>query len=167
MDPWRLVHERLQHRDDAEHPDQRLYSLFAQLARYVPESATVTPDDSLERLNAQAMALERAEKRIAALETAAAVAEQRYARSQERIRHLTLEIAEKNKSIEIVNDERLVDQIQHSVARERVAALERENEQLKTDLAKVQLEHESLVQRWMAKAKADADRLNAALGVGL
>ncbi|CEP22635.1 unnamed protein product [Cyberlindnera jadinii] len=61
----------------------------------------------------------------------------------------TEEYHHKNKSIEVLNDEFLSMQIQNNLLHDRLATLEKENDQL--------------VQRWLAKAQEDADRINAML----
>lgn len=65
-----------------------------------------------------------------------------------KIKSLNLEILEKNKSIEIVNDELLLNQIQTNVLNDRIHKLSKENEKL--------------VERWIEKVKNDAEKLNDA-----
>ncbi|KAH3670835.1 hypothetical protein WICMUC_004804 [Wickerhamomyces mucosus] len=61
----------------------------------------------------------------------------------------TEEYYHKNKSIELINDEYIAMEIQNNLLFDKVAKLEKENE--------------DLVKRWMEKVKLDADRLNEML----
>lgn len=58
----------------------------------------------------------------------------------------TEEHSERDKSIELINDEMNALDIQNNLLLERVKGLEKENE--------------DLVKRWLAKVKADAEKMN-------
>lgn len=66
----------------------------------------------------------------------------------QKINNLQEEIKEKNKTIEIINDENLINQIQNNVLNDQIKQLKNENE--------------SLIKRWMDKVKEDAEKLNDA-----
>lgn len=65
-----------------------------------------------------------------------------------RIESLVLEVSEKNRAIETINDELLSLNIQNNVLSGKVVDLERENE--------------TLVKRWMDRVKQDVEKLNEA-----
>lgn len=163
MDPWKEVAVRLNQRDQLEKKDSEYFHIFAQLSQLrAPNSQNETDriakenkqlleenESLIRRLNSQTLNLERVDSRIAALEKSVKGHESRNAKMLARIDHLTSEIAEKNRSIEIVNDENLINQIQHNVLKDQVEELTRENEEL--------------VRRWMEKARVDAESLNSQL----
>lgn len=71
----------------------------------------------------------------------------------QKISNLNMEIGEKNKSIEIINEELLLNQIQVNVLNDRITKLTNENE--------------ALIKRWMEKVKLDAEKLNDANDKGI
>ncbi|CAH2353972.1 autophagy protein 16 [[Candida] railenensis] len=65
---------------------------------------------------------------------------------KKRVTDMRNEVQEKNKSIEIINDEILSSQIQNNVLAKKVDELSQENE--------------GLIKRWIDKVRADAERMN-------
>lgn len=159
MDPWQEIHRRLEARDVVEKTDSNLYKAFDQLWRmhlnndkdssevvHERNELTKENDDLIHRLNRQTAKLEAASAEIVRL--------RKYTRGQDlkieklngKIDNLRTEISEKNKSIEIINDEHLVLQMSQNA--------------LKDDHQTLQKEHQSLVNRWLDKVKQDADFIN-------
>lgn len=83
------------------------------------------------RLNLQAVQLEKGQSDMQKAEKLLKLQENRIGKLQLRVAQLSEEIAEKNRSIEIINDEHLINSIQVNVLREQVASLTKENETLK------------------------------------
>lgn len=100
----------------------------------------------IERLNLAAIAQEKAELHIQELEVRNRALEKQVKVLQGKISGLNEQVAEKNKSFELLNDEHLTSQIQTNVLREKNRALQKENE--------------ALVKRWIEKVAADAERMN-------
>lgn len=65
---------------------------------------------------------------------------------KQRVTDMRNEVQQKNKSIEIINDEILSSQIQNNVLAKKVDDLSKENE--------------GLIKRWIDKVRADAERMN-------
>lgn len=100
----------------------------------------------IERLNQQTLRLESLEGKVAQQDKKIRLLELTVAQLNLKIDHLVLEVAEKNRTVEIINDEHLVHEIQQNVLKEEIEKLKKENE--------------LLVQRWMAKVAQDADSMN-------
>lgn len=157
MDPWKLIEERLHERDELEKKDGAYFKAFSQLARLLPQGnaslaekerqVLILENETLiERLNQQTLRLESLEGKVAQQDKKIRLLELTVAQLNLKIDHLVLEVAEKNRTVEIINDEHLVHEIQQNVLKEEVEKLKKENE--------------LLVQRWMAKVAQDADSMN-------
>ncbi|SGZ52405.1 CIC11C00000002789 [Sungouiella intermedia] len=145
MDPWAQVELRLEQRDQLEQKDSPFYHAFSQLNLLGKSSGNLEWDllrkengqllqenESLvQRLNLQAMKMESYQQQIAQLQKSVKSHELKQHRLQQRIADLTEEIAEKNRSIQIINDEHLINLIQVNVLKDQVAQLTKEKEQLR------------------------------------
>ncbi|SGZ48607.1 CIC11C00000005108 [Sungouiella intermedia] len=145
MDPWAQVELRLEQRDQLEQKDSPFYHAFSQLNLLGKSSGNLEWDllrkengqllqenESLvQRLNLQAMKMESYQQQIAQLQKSVKSHELKQQRLQQRIADLTEEIAEKNRSIQIINDEHLINLIQVNVLKDQVAQLTKEKEQLR------------------------------------
>ncbi|KAM9920337.1 hypothetical protein OXX59_007293 [Metschnikowia pulcherrima] len=144
-DPWSEIFKRLADRDKVEKRDSEYYQAFAQLSRLlslsdnastdrlVKENAHLWEENELliTRLNSQTIRLESADLRAKDLTKAIRDQDAQAVKSQNKISLLTQQLVEKNKLLEIVNDEHLISQIQQNVLKDRVSELERELGQLK------------------------------------
>ncbi|KAM9894279.1 hypothetical protein OXX79_008811 [Metschnikowia pulcherrima] len=144
-DPWSEIFKRLTDRDKVEKRDSEYYQAFAQLSRLlslsdgastdriVKENAHLWEENELliTRLNSQTIRLESADLRAKELTKAIRDQDAQAVKSQNKISLLTQQLVEKNKLLEIVNDEHLISQIQQNVLKDRVGELERELGQLK------------------------------------
>lgn len=157
MDPWKQIEQRLQSRDKLEKQDSEYYKAFSQLARLLPANdpslaekervLLVLENETLvERLNQQTLRLEALESKGLQLEKRIRGLEAGNARLNLKIDALGQEVAEKNRAVEIVNDEYLIHQIQQNVLKDEIAALKEENA--------------LLVLRWMARVAKDAESMN-------
>ncbi|KAM9917983.1 hypothetical protein OXX80_013093, partial [Metschnikowia pulcherrima] len=101
--------------------------------RLVKENAHLWEENELliTRLNSQTIRLESADLRAKELTKAIRDQDAQAVKSQNKISLLTQQLVEKNKLLEIVNDEHLITQIQQNVLKDRVGELERELGQLK------------------------------------
>lgn len=99
-------------------------------------------------LNQTTINLEKAELTINLNKRTIANLEQSVDKLSQKVTNLNLEVREKNKSIEIINDELLSNQIQINV--------------LNGDIQNLKQENETLIERWMDKVKKDAEKLNDA-----
>lgn len=145
MDPWAQVELRLEQRDQLEQKDSPFYHAFSQLNLLGKSSGNLEWDllrkengqllqenESLvQRLNLQAMKMESYQQQIAQLQKSVKSHDLKQQRLQQRIADLTEEIAEKNRSIQIINDEHLINLIQVNVLKDQVAQLTKEKEQLR------------------------------------
>ncbi|CCE72543.1 Piso0_000125 [Millerozyma farinosa CBS 7064] len=162
---WRdEILDKLGQRDALEKKDSEYYRAFSQLSEAFRNISTGGSDSKdlseeilrlkqenetlRERLNKVLIGKEKSE-----LKTRQSTSKQEQLERQSRlllqkIEHLEMEVSEKNKTIEITNDELLTSQIHNNVLDERISRLSAENEKL--------------VQRWIDKVKADAEKLNDA-----
>ncbi|KAM9910638.1 hypothetical protein OXX69_004293 [Metschnikowia pulcherrima] len=144
-DPWSEIFKRLADRDKVEKRDSEYYQAFAQLSRLLSLSDSASTDRLVKenahlweenellitRLNSQTIRLESADSRAKELTKAIRDQDAQAVKSQNKISLLTQQLVEKNKLLEIVNDEHLISQIQQNVLKDRVGELERELGQLK------------------------------------
>lgn len=144
-DPWSEIFKRLADRDKVEKRDSEYYQAFAQLSRLLSLSDSASTDRLVKenahlweenellitRLNLQTIRLESADLRAKELTKAIRDQDAQAVKSQNKISLLTQQLVEKNKLLEIVNDEHLISQIQQNVLKDRVGGLERELGQLK------------------------------------
>ncbi|KAM9932814.1 hypothetical protein OXX80_007561 [Metschnikowia pulcherrima] len=144
-DPWSEIFKRLADRDKVEKRDSEYYQAFAQLSRLLSLSDSASTDRLVKenahlweenellitRLNSQTIRLESADLRAKELTKAIRDQDAQAVKSQNKISLLTQQLVEKNKLLEIVNDEHLISQIQQNVLKDRVSELERELGQLK------------------------------------
>ncbi|KAM9909350.1 hypothetical protein OXX69_005509 [Metschnikowia pulcherrima] len=144
-DPWSEIFKRLADRDKVEKRDSEYYQAFAQLSRLLSLSDSASTDRLVKenahlweenellitRLNSQTIRLESADLRAKDLTKAIRDQDAQAVKSQNKISLLTQQLVEKNKLLEIVNDEHLISQIQQNVLKDRVSELERELGQLK------------------------------------
>lgn len=158
---------QLQLRDQLEKADSQYFSAFDELlkrtiaAEKAAASAAIGKDSPfheevlqlrqenkqlVQQLNERSFEVQSKNAKIRSLE----VAEQKLSKSIDvlklRVIDLKNEIQEKNKSIELINDENLSSQIQNNVLAKKVRELSTEND--------------SLIKRWIDKVKADAERMN-------
>lgn len=153
MDPWKHIEQRLGARDALEKEHSEHYRAFTQLAKLLSsnwdkqrESVVLENETLVERLNKQTLRLEGAEKKNEEQARQIRTLQHAKTRLEQKITALGEELAEKNRAIGIVNDEHLVQQIQHNVLKDEIALLRAENAQL--------------VLRWMARVAQDADSMN-------
>ncbi|QBM85478.1 hypothetical protein METSCH_A00970 [Metschnikowia aff. pulcherrima] len=144
-DPWSEIFKRLADRDKVEKRDSEYYQAFAQLSRLLSLSDSASTDRLVKenahlweenellitRLNLQTIRLESADLRAKELTKAIRDQDAQAVKLQNKISLLTQQLVEKNKLLEIVNDEHLITQIQQNVLKDRVGELERELGQLK------------------------------------
>ncbi|KAF7998914.1 hypothetical protein HF325_006446 [Metschnikowia pulcherrima] len=144
-DPWSEIFKRLADRDKVEKRDSEYYQAFAQLSRLLSLSDSASTDRIVKenahlweenellitRLNLQTIRLESADLRAKELTKAIRDQDAQAVKLQNKISLLTQQLVEKNKLLEIVNDEHLISQIQQNVLKDRVGELERELGQLK------------------------------------
>lgn len=144
-DPWSEIFKRLADRDKVEKRDSEYYQAFAQLSRLLSLSDSASTDRLVKenahlweenellitRLNLQTIRLESADLRAKELTKAMRDQDAQAVKLQNKISLLTQQLVEKNKLLEIVNDEHLITQIQQNVLKDRVGELERELGQLK------------------------------------
>ncbi|KAK6456921.1 autophagy-related protein 16 [Scheffersomyces xylosifermentans] len=104
--------------------------------------------DLIGSLNQSAINLEKLEAALAAEKKSKKDLEAKVNRLSTRIETLGLQLKEKNKSIEIINEEILSGKIQNNVLQSKVEELTKQNEEL--------------INRWMERAKTDAEKMNDA-----
>lgn len=153
MDPWKQIEQRLDARDTLEKENAAHYKAFSQLARLLRsnwdkerESVVLENETLVERLNKQTLRLECSEGKNDEQARQIQLLQAEKSKLEQKIVALGEEVAEKNRALEILNDEHLVHQIQHNVLKDEIAALKEENSQL--------------VLRWMARVAQDADSMN-------
>lgn len=163
-DPWAEVAARLSLRDQLEQHNAEFYRYFAQLARLRPSSSL--PDwlekenrqlhedneSLIQRLNKQTLRLELADAHSRAQAKSIETHQSRVARLQLKVEQLTLEIAEKNRSIQIMSDEHMILQIQQNVMKDEVEKLGGENKRL--------------LQKLLEKKVGEAEEMNEQLQIG-
>lgn len=144
MDPWAQIELRLEQRDLLEQKDSPFYHAFSQLNLIGNVSGNLEYDllrkengqllnenESLvQRLNLQAMKMEAYQQQIAQLQKTVKSHEVKHYKLQQKVADLAEEIAEKNRSIQIINDEHLINLIQVNVLKDQVAQLTKEKEKL-------------------------------------
>lgn len=156
---------KLNIRDSFEKKDSNYFKAFSQLGQEVKQNQgneTVNSTKLFEdneqlradnesltnNLNQATISLEKYELKISQLQKTQEQLEKSNRHLNNKVNHLNLEILEKNKSIQIVNDELLLHQIQNNVLNDKITNLQTENERL--------------VVRWIEKVKGDAEKLNDA-----
>ncbi|CUM55658.1 unnamed protein product [Debaryomyces tyrocola] len=160
---------RLNTRDQYEKKDSKYFKAFSQLSQEARKDDQLSNNDkSIEynkllkennqfkkeneilttSLNQTTISLEKSDLKINQLLKKQDQLERQNTSLNTKIKHLNLEIIEKNKSVEIVNDELLLNEIQTNVLNDKITRLSDENKKL--------------VERWIEKAKSDAEKLNDA-----
>lgn len=148
MDPWAQIELRLERRDQIEKKDSALYHAFSQLSLFKNTSGDIEWDqlrkenaqllqenESLvQRLNLQAMKLESYQSQVLELKKTITSQESKHVKLQQRLAHLNEVIAQKNRSIEIINDEHLINLIQVNVLKDQVSQLTKEKDELQRRL---------------------------------
>lgn len=153
---------KLNARDDVEKENSEYFNAFVQLSEQIElssrgNSSSMTSlnnasdlrqqnESLIHNLNQSTIMVEKLENQVRVLNSKMQNLEKVNKRFERKIEHLNMEITEKNKSIELINDELLMNQIQLNVLNEKIENLTKENT--------------SLIQRWMEKVKMDADKLN-------
>lgn len=141
-DPWAEVAARLSLRDQLEQHNADFYRYFAQLSRLRPSAAL--PDrlekenrqlheeneSLIQRLNKQTLRIELAEAHSRDQAKSIESHKARAARLQQKVEQLTMEIAEKNRSIQIMSDEHMISRIQQNVMKDTVEKFGDENKRL-------------------------------------
>ncbi|KAG7664558.1 ATG16 [[Candida] subhashii] len=89
-------------------------------------------NDLISSLNTATINNEKLEQRIKHDSLTIKSLERSNTKLQNKIENLLLEIKEKNKTIELINDEVLMNQIQYNVLKDKVKSLEKENLKLKS-----------------------------------
>lgn len=153
MADWNLILEKLGVRDQVELEDAKYFVAFSQLLRTrtvgnaVDSGKLQTEVESLVmQLNQSSLQSQRLQQDIRQRDTTIKSLEKNIEKLNSRLHNLNLELKEKDKAIEIVNDEVLMHQIQLNVLGEKVKKVEEENA--------------SLVKRWMEKMQKDAEEMN-------
>ena len=160
---------RLNVRDQYEKKDSKYFKAFNQLSQEARTNDQPSNDDKgieynkllkdnnqlkkeieilTSSLNQTIISLEKSDLKINQLLKSQAQLERQNTSLNNKIKDLNLEIIEKNKSVEIVNDELLLNEIQTNVLNDKITRLTDENKKL--------------VERWIEKAKSDAEKLNDA-----
>lgn len=146
--------ERLKIRDKVEAKDLRYFEAFEllRLKKSMPDGSQrpleVENARLVDKLNSKTLVAEQKESVILGLQRQLRAAEKTIASQQAKIEGLAMEVKEKNRSIEVVNDEVLMNQIQTAVLQKKVDELTTENE--------------SLVKRWMERVSNEAQQMNDA-----
>lgn len=99
-------------------------------------------------LNEMTIRMEKAEYTLTLNKRQVASLEASVEKLGQKVANLNLQLREKDKSIEIINDELLSNQIQINV--------------LNTDIEKLKHENDVLIERWMDKVRKDAEKMNDA-----
>lgn len=147
MNPWNWAELRLEQRNQLEQKDSAFYHAFSQLNMLglsgdrewdqlrKENTQLLQENESLvQRLNLQAMKMEDYQAEIRQLQKTVQINEIKQNKLLQKLAHLTEEIAEKNRSIEIINDEHMITEIQLNVLKDKVARLQ--EQQRTTDLHK-------------------------------
>lgn len=144
MDPWAQIELRLEQRDQLEQKDSAFFRAFSQLSLLKASSGDkewdqlrkenaqlLQENESLaQRLNLQAFRIEGYQNQIQDQQKLIKTHESKYNKLQQRLKHLSEEIDEKNRSIQIINDEHLINLIQVNVLKDQVAQLTKEKAKL-------------------------------------
>lgn len=163
--------QQLQLRDDFEKKDSLYFKAFAQLLQQIradgdspPPSLTIEGDKQTALLLQDNQQLKRENEQLIEILNQSTIKseirnldiqkhlktistlEKSNDKLSRRLNNITQELQEKNKSIEIINDETLMSQIQVNVLTDKVSQLTVENE--------------TLIKRWLQKMKNEADNLN-------
>jgi chromosome segregation ATPase len=155
--------ELLRVRDDMEQHDKRYLDAFNELLVRVAareragdaasEDAPTALKEVTTRANALAFAEAAANAKVAALERAEAHNQRLVNLLRQRLDDAKAQLRDKDKSIELINDEVLSAQIQNNVLAARCRDADATN-------ARLRAENDALVLRWIAKVAADAERIN-------
>lgn len=151
---WSLsVLRKLVERDEYEKRDTRLFHAFQELNNRLHQKGVVvgngddqTNESQTREINELAVLLDKKEMMIQSQKKRIIELETRDKQMSTKIQTLRYELQEKDKAIQIANDEVLMGQIQLNVLNDKVAKLNKENE--------------SLVRRWMDRVKLEADQMN-------
>lgn len=143
---------RLKVRDEIDNRDFKYFRAFEQIRRMkTSNNSSKNPDDNerlVERLNAATIEGEKKDSQIQKLTKQVNSLEKTVKLQQNKIEGLMLEVKEKNKNIEIINDEVLMNQILTNVLQKKVDELTSENEQL--------------IKRWMDRVSREVQEMNDA-----
>lgn len=155
--------ELLRVRDDIEQHDKRFLDAFNELLARVAAreragdgasgDAATALKELTTRANALAFAEAAANAKVAALERAEAHNQRLVNLLRQRLDDAKAQLRDKDKSIELINDEVLSAQIQNNVLAARCRDADATN-------ARLRAENDALVLRWIAKVAADAERIN-------
>lgn len=160
---------KLNARDQYEKKDSKYFKAFSQLSQESRANDTLNNSDKgteyskllkennhlkkenetlTNSLNQSIIQLEKFELKVNQLLKSQDQLERQNKSLSNKVKHLNLEIIEKNKSVEILNDELLLNEIQTNVLNDKISKLSDENKKL--------------VERWIEKVKSDAEKLNDA-----
>mmetsp|Transcript_4192 Transcript_4192/g.4139 ORF Transcript_4192/g.4139 Transcript_4192/m.4139 type:complete len:181 (+) Transcript_4192:4545-5087(+) len=160
---------KLNVRDQYEKKDSKYFKAFSQLSQEARTNDTFNNSDKgteysklikennhlknenenlTNSLNQSIIQLEKSELKVKQLLKSQDQLERQNKSLSNKVKHLNLEIIEKNKSVEILNDELLLNEIQTNVLNDKISKLSDENKKL--------------VERWIEKVKSDAEKLNDA-----
>lgn len=146
--------KQLNVRDTFEKKDSEVFAAFQELLGKLKQPKVETEEESkvddklIERLNASATQIDKLELLQLNQEKTITNLTKTIGKTSLKVENLTLELNEKNKTIEIINDELLMLQMQNNLLNQKVTELS--------------LENDSLIQRWMNKVSQDAEKLNDA-----
>lgn len=146
---------RLKIRDELESRDSQYFVAFDLLRRKKAIESNAGDADVaaenerlIQKLNGLAIEVEKKDSQITKLKKQLSSADNTIKSQQNKLENLELKVQEKNKNIEIVNDEFLMNQIQTAVLQKKVDELTKENEML--------------VKRWMDRVSSEAQQMNDA-----
>jgi autophagy-related protein 16 len=146
---------RLKIRDELESRDSQYFVAFDLLRRKKAIESNAGDADVaaenerlIQKLNGLAIEVEKKDSQITKLKKQLSSADNTIKSQQNKLESLELKVQEKNKNIEIVNDEFLMNQIQTAVLQKKVDELTKENEML--------------VKRWMDRVSSEAQQMNDA-----
>lgn len=151
---------KLEIRDEVEKSDSKYFRAFQELSERMSKvrklegkvEGKLDPQEqpssgnAIDKINRMTFALERANNRVRESNSINKRLERENQSLRAKIDNMTMEINEKNKAIETINDEMLSCNIQNNV--------------LTTRIEEVSGENETLIRRWMEKVGQDADKLN-------
>lgn len=153
---WTLdLLRKLIERDEYEKRDTRLFHAFQELNDRLHQKGVVIGQHGEElpinqsqtrEINKLAALLDKKEMMLQSQKKRISDFESREKQMSNKIHALKYELQEKNKAIQIANDEILMGQIQLNLLTEKAEKLTRENE--------------NLVTRWMERVKLEADQMN-------
>lgn len=146
---------RLKIRDELESRDSQYFVAFDLLRRKKATEGNAGDADVaaenerlIQKLNGLAIEVEKKDSQITKLKKQLSSADNTIKSQQNKLENLELKVQEKNKNIEIVNDEFLMNQIQTAVLQKKVDELTKENDML--------------VKRWMDRVRSEAQQMNDA-----